>query len=259
MIGDCSGLNGSERASQSQSQNKHKGNQTVEITAGPQPHIKNTPAGLLSILYPITEKRTIFILSGYVVTLNYGMWYVSGASVLRWDHRLLLWLRPLSLQPHGLCWPGFSSQQNLCGLLHLHPSQGMATTKPEESENDGFVLFAFSALLEKFSVHTDTLDKTQNSNIYSVLGRSAPLTPDFDDVSAVYGSIVIACGDAWLNRKSVDQEEGRQLYSVGRCRSALCQHPHVLHHFCFIISPKRHQHTHRLRSTENPNNKDLPA
>lgn len=42
VIGDCRGPNGFQKGSH----NKHKGNQTVEITTRSKHRIKNTPAGL---------------------------------------------------------------------------------------------------------------------------------------------------------------------------------------------------------------------
>lgn len=39
------------------SHNKHEGNQTVEITTRCKHRIKNMPAGLLAVLYPITQLK----------------------------------------------------------------------------------------------------------------------------------------------------------------------------------------------------------
>lgn len=53
VIGDCRGPNGFQEGSR----NKHEGNQTLEITTRSKHRIKNTPAGSVSVLYPITQMK----------------------------------------------------------------------------------------------------------------------------------------------------------------------------------------------------------
>lgn len=86
----------------------NRGNQTLDIAVHSRHHMKNVPAGLLSIFYPITQLNSniYFIWPSQYLT---ALWYFIGDCLLLEQDKISFGL--LSLKMHSLLvWDQKSTQ-----------------------------------------------------------------------------------------------------------------------------------------------------